>query len=268
MTGEFRGVAISRGQVSSSPGGAFPIQMPADILAGDWLIVAGSCYNLAILEHAVNPVAPATGWFAVNGPRDIFVKIADGSEAGALSTEFVTLDTTGLSGSTRSFVVAAFSYRFAVQPLHTGSTGPYGACFPYTLTPFPFAVGVPSADSFTYVGDFPSGSAQVGEFRFLQIAAQGNDGTNSNVISSATWYDNIGAIVDRTGLQSQAWDGEGLQDDSSYSWADQIDLPSDPTTGVIITAPVFVGGYLGGFSLRFPPLPLAYWGILASPITG
>lgn len=261
MAGEFRGVEVTAGYCSVSAGQPFPVQMPADIVAGDILVVSGGAYNLAVYDHAVSPVPPATGWFAVDGPRQIFVKIADGSEAGALSTEFTTLDTSGLGAGSRAYVVAAFSYRFPVAPLTNGTAGPNNYCHPFTRRLF---TDTPPADSSAHGGTYPGSVNSASQFRFFDVTAQAYDGVNTAPADDATWSGDL--MTDRTGLHSQAWSGAGLVDDVSWSWADAFYLTNvanaDPHTKVVIDAPYDVGVQLCGFSLFFAAVPTsAYWGI-------
>lgn len=273
MSGEFRGVAYSPQYVDSTSGSSVPIQMPADIVAGDWLIVSGDGYNLHVAEH------PA-GWTAINGSRSISVKIADGSEAGAVinwvSTDTTSLDPFGTSPNPRAAVFAAFSYRFPIAPTAGGGLGPSSACHPFTRRFVPpggspdFVSPIDSASY--YATGFGGTVANPGEFRFLAVAAQAGVTVSGPqaIASSIDWYSSD-PITDRSGVHSEPWSGDpnSFDDPVSWSWADQFYLTTpahDPATHVIAAGGAGINFLMEGFVLDFPSVPTApYWGILTRP---
>lgn len=269
MSGEFRGVAVTTAYVPSTSGTPVPIQMPADIIAGDLLIVAGGGYNLNTADAPV-------GWSSVSS-GDIDVKIADGSEAGA-TINWVSRDTTSLdpfatSPNPRASVFAAFSYRFATPYITGGGLGPDSAFHPFTTRFVPpggsgdFLSPIDSADYYaTPFGGFVNTDRQ---FRFLQATAEAAESISGPqaVADSITWFGDL--IQDRTGVQSQPWSGDpdSYDDPVSASWADQIDLlgpvNNDPGTHVIAAGGAGVAFYLRGFALLFPAIvEEPYWGVL------
>lgn len=258
---EFVGVATTQLSVSNMAGSPVPIQMPTGILAGDWLVVAGGTFSLATWDHS-----SGDGWFAINGPRNIMVKIADGSEDGATLTNFVTLNTETLfeGPATRAAVFAAFAYRFPVAPTSGGGFGPSSAVHPYSPRLFPFPTPTNPADSSDDAGGtFPGFVTNASEFRFLMGQGQGDVGSGATVLSSMTWHGDL--IQDRTGMVSQ---GPSVSyDATSATWADQFYLSNsvnpDPDTGLIIAGSAQITGNLNGFSLIFPVVIVSdYWGIL------
>ena len=77
---EFRGLAITTGTVSGTSGtDIFNVQMPADIIAGDYLFVMfGGSYKLRNIDHE----NPNGTWTNIGSGAD-HARIANGSEAGA-----------------------------------------------------------------------------------------------------------------------------------------------------------------------------------------
>jgi hypothetical protein len=248
--------------------------MPADIVAGDWLVVSGDGYNLHVAEHP-------SGWIAINASRNIHVKIADGSEAGAtidwVSTDTTSLDPFATSPNPRAAVFAAFSYRFPVQPISGGGFGPNSACHPFVRRVVPPGGSpdflTPTDDSDYYGTPFGGFVNTVYQFRFLGVSAEaGASPTGPHLVAdSIMWFGDL--IQDRTDIQSQDWSGDpdSYEDPVSWSWADQFYLTdtanNDPGTHVTVAGGAGVGFDMEGFSLLFPAPPIAYWGINATTPT-
>src|SRR6185436_4912607 len=109
--GIFRGVEITKQQVSSSAGGDIPVTMPSDVQAGDYLIAVFGNYEVNVTGFS----PPPAGWTLQCQAPDMFTKIADGSEAGT-TVHFTTQNTTIFTGTLRVSICAVLCYRFPEAP--------------------------------------------------------------------------------------------------------------------------------------------------------
>lgn len=267
MADEFRGLAITTGTVVGNTGtDIFNVQMPADIIAGDYLfIMFGGSFDLRTIDHE----NPNGTWTNIGTGAD-HARIADGSEAGA-SIPFVSWNG-GFTGS-RPVTAVALCYRFPYTPTPGGI---YGALALQELGARHYSNTLPADSStvnlpFSVGGQFGAnvGAARM-EFRIYHTQGQtvNSDATEFYDPSSMVWSGDL--LTDRTGLLPSIG---GTFPDGIDSGADTVadafylSIPETGTahdTKIVINGPGTGGsGFMQGWALFFPLVIVSdYWGIL------
>jgi hypothetical protein len=241
-------------------GGTADITMPANVQAGDYLVLMQGNMN----ENVIDPSqlhAPA-GWIHVWSQSSDYewYKIADGTEGGT-TVHFPLASFTSIS-TQRPWVAGVLQYRFTTPPSAIQSLG----------VNLGFSHSGGSATSSLYGPTYAGGGAY--ELRVYGFIGFGTSGGFSVPIYDSTWVN----AVKRTPIinSEAALTGIGdFPDLMSFQMADEIDVQSTLKAQLTVNSQGDEIGGTGGdlFGIRFifasPQCnpTVAYWGINASTPT-
>lgn len=208
-----------------------PIQMPATVQAGDYLVAMLGNVHVTIIDPTITPA----GWTRLTGY--IYYKVADGTEGGT-TVGFHSV-TAFFTGDQRVLLAAVLQYRFSEIPTLIASVGAVRN----------FGSSSPGADAVSGVyGDFLGAETETRVYGF--IGASNDENFISAPIGGYTWAN----ATDRSGVVSHAKGDGNLEDALSIITADKLDIfPFGQTQRVDLT--VDGGGFygVGGdlFGIRF-----------------